>query len=76
MKLKKTVSGSLADATDVLEASLNVKVAGASTTIVLRSIAQKNARYQITFSTEVWREFCRRQLATPPPPLPKGEASC
>ena len=55
-----------------IEATLHVETRGAVTT--LRVIARgESSTFCVRMSTAVWREFCRRQIAVPPPLLPKGE---
>ena len=53
-----------------IESTLHVETRGAVTTIRVLAQGESNMFY-VRMPSPVWREFCRRQLAVPPP-LPAG----
>jgi len=50
----------------VIESTVNVVIKGDETTLEMISIGP-GAMFRAKMPTTVWREFCRRQLAVPPP---------
>jgi hypothetical protein len=65
----KTEVAAITSCAKILAASLRVEINGGTTIIEVESRTSK-AVLLIATRTEVWREFCRRQLELPPP-LPR-----
>lgn len=67
------ISEKTKDQVKVVESNLHVAQTGERTVLEFR-LPGSPMTQAISMPTGVWREFCRRQIAVPPP-LPKGGQS-